>query len=375
MRISDFDTEHFFAKYEFSTPFQLCNSDCETISIAELLKMADVSMESFGRLSLGYTQSPGHPKLREMIADTYENVTIDDVLMLGSPVEGIYLTARAVLDPGDEVIVLAPAYDALINVFEHIVGKTNVYKWNFIAGSDQWELNIDQVRKLIHPQTKLIVVNFPHNPTGFLPSQVQMDQLVAIVEQNNLLLFCDEIYFDLVHSGTKPIKSAVEMTKRAIVLSGLSKTYGLPGLRTGWLIIRDKELRENIINWKLYTSICASAPSEFLAMAAWSVRRQLRDRSIAIIEQNLILADAFFQRWPQLFTWRRPMAGSIALVEMNVPSVQAYATELAEKTGVLILPAITLGSDDRHMRMGFGRSAFGEALQKFEQVLKIQIDN
>ncbi len=374
MKITDFETEHFFAKYEFSTPYQLCNSDCETISIAELLKMADVSMESLGQLSLGYTQSLGHPELREMIADSYENVIIDDVLMLGSPVEGIYLTARAVLNPGDEVIVLTPAYDALVNVFEHIVGKTNVYKWNFIARQDQWELDIDQLRKLIHPETKLIVVNFPHNPTGFLPTQSQMNQLVEIVEQNNLLLFCDEIYFNLVHSTTVPIKSAAEISNHAIVLSGLSKTYGLPGLRTGWLVIRNKELRENIFNWKLYTSICASAPSEFLAMAAWRVRRQLRDRSVAIIEHNLNLADTFFQRWPHLFTWRRPMAGSTALVGMNVPSVQTYADELAERTGVLILPAISLGSDDQHMRMGFGRAAFPKALQRFEQYLSNQFD-
>ncbi|OJX37881.1 MAG: hypothetical protein BGO78_07485 [Chloroflexi bacterium 44-23] len=374
MRISDFETEHFFAKYEFSTPFQLCNSDCETISIAELLTMADVPMKNFGELSLGYTQSLGHPELREKIAGSYENVTAEDVIMLASPVEGIYLAARAVLEPADEVIVLTPAYDALVNVIEHIVGRANVHRWNFIAGKHQWELDIGQLKKLIHLKTKLIVVNFPHNPTGFLPSQAQMDQLAEIVEQNNLLLFCDEIYFGLVHSGTKPIKSAAEMTKRSIVLNGLSKTYGLPGLRTGWLVIRDRELRENIINWKSYTSICASAPSEFLAMAAWSVRQQLRDRSIALIEHNLNLADAFFQRWPQLFYWRRPMASSIALVRMDVPSVQAYATELAERAGILILPAISLGSDDQHMRMGFGRAAFGEALQQFEQYLHTQFN-
>ena len=150
----------------------------------------------------------------------------------------------------------------------------------------------------------------------------------------------------------------------------LSKTYGLPGLRTGWLVIQDEALRKNIINWKFYTSICASAPSEFLALAAWKVRDQLRDRSIAQIEHNLGLADSFFARWPDLFTWRKPMAGSVALVGMNVPSVTDFAVQLAEKAGVLILPATTLGSDDQHMRMGFGRAAFGEALEKFETFLE-----
>ena len=370
MKIGPFETEHFFARYEFTTPYQLCNSDCETLTVQELLEMADVSMDEFGRLSLGYTESLGHPKLRKQIAETYAEVSSDEVVMLGTPVEGIYLVARAALNPGDEVIVLAPAYDALIKMFEHVVGASSVRKWEFVPSDTQWQLDFDQLKNLITPKTKMLVGNFPHNPTGYLPTQDQLNEIIKIVEENDLILFCDEMYFGLVHSGTPAIKSAADSSKRAVVLSGLSKTYGLPGLRTGWLIVQDEELRQNIVNWKFYTSICPSAPSEFLAMAAWKVRNQLRDRSIAQIEHNLRLADAFFQRWPELFTWRKPMAGSIALVGMHVPSVMAYATRLAEEAGVLILPAVTLGADDQHMRMGFGRAAFGKALEKFEEYLQ-----
>lgn len=369
MKITPFLTEHFYAQYEFTTPYQLCNSDCETITVDELLKMADVSIKQLGCLPLGYTESQGHPQLREKIAQTYATVNPNNVVILGTPVEGIYLVARAALDPGDEVIVLSPAYDALVNVFEHIVGSSKVHKWDFVPSETRWELDLHRLMDLITPQTKLLVVNFPHNPTGFLPTQDQMDKIVDVVEQNHLLLFCDEMYFGLVHSGTQAIKSAAEMTKRAVVLSGLSKTYGLPGLRTGWLIIHGEELRQNIINWKFYTSICPPAPSEFLAMAAWKVRDQLRQRSIAQIEKNLQLADLFFQRWPELFKWRKPMAGSTALVGMDVPSVTKFGGQLAKNAGVLIQPARTLGFDDKHMRMGFGRSAFGEALERLEAYL------
>ena len=372
MKIAPFKTEHFFAQYEFTTPYQLCNSDCETTTVEELLKMANLSMDELGHLSLGYTETLGYPQLRQAIAETYSRAGTDDVIMLATPVEGIYLVARAALNPGDEVIVLSPAYDALINTFEHVVGTENVHRWEFVLSEDstRWELDFDQLRSLISPKTKMLVVNFPHNPTGYLPTQGQLNELGKIAEQHDLILFCDEMYFDLVHSRTQPINSTANVTRNAVVLSGLSKTYGLPGLRTGWLVIQDKELRENIINWKFYTSICASAPSEFLALAAWKVRHQLRDRSIAQIEHNLGLADAFFARWPDLFTWRKPMAGSVALVGMNVPSVMDFAIQLAEKVGVLILPATTLGSDDQHMRMGFGRAGFGNALERFEAYLK-----
>jgi aspartate/methionine/tyrosine aminotransferase len=372
MKITPFSTELFFAQYEFSTPYQLCNSDCETVSIAELMQMADVPMEQLGQLALGYTETLGHPQLREAIAEAYLSVSPDDVVMLGTPIEGIYLTARALLNSGDEVIVLSPAYDALINMFEHIVGAEGIKKWKFVPGDAQWELDLDQLTELISPKTRMLVVNFPHNPTGYLPTKDKFHQFIEIVEQNDLLLFCDEMYFGLVHSGTPAIDSAVDIFDKAVVLSGLSKTYGLPGLRTGWLIIKDEQLRGEIVNWKFYTSICASAPSEFLALVAWKVRDQLRDRSIAQIEHNLKLVEAFFQRWPDLFTWRRPMAASVALVGMNVPSVTDFSTKMAEEAGVLIHPATTLDFDDQHTRMGFGRAAFGTALEKFEGYLNTQ---
>jgi aspartate/methionine/tyrosine aminotransferase len=370
MKITPFATEHFFAQYEFNTPYQLCNSDCETITISELLQMADVSLNELGDLSLSYTESQGNPLLRQAIADDYATATSDDIIILGTPVEGIYLTARALLDPGDEVIVLTPAYDALSNLFEHVVGAEQVKKWAFTANKTGWKLDFEQLNSLITPKTKLLVLNFPHNPTGYLPTSHQLDQLVNLVERHNLWLFQDEMYHGLVHSGTTAIPSAADVGKRTVVLSGLSKTYGLPGLRTGWLVIQDEVLRENVMNWKFYTSICPPAPSEFLALAAWRVRQQLRQKNIAQIEHNLALAESFFARWPELFVWKRPLAGSVALVKMNIPSVTAFSTQIANEAGILIHPATTLGSDDQHMRMGFGRATFATALQKFEAYLR-----
>ena len=370
MEIKSFATEHFYAEYEFNTPYQLCNSDCETVSVAELLDMADMSLDQFGRLALGYTESMGNPQLREMIAQSYQTVTPDDVMVLGTPVEGIYLAARAILDPEDEVIVLTPAYDALINMFEHVVGTDRVKKWGFVPEDGRWALDLNDLRRLISDKTKLVVVNFPHNPTGYSPSPAQQAELIEIIEAHNLWLFYDEMYYDLIHSGTPRLKSAADCSPRTIVLSGLSKTYGLPGLRTGWLIIKDEAVRQNIANWKFYTSICPPAPSEFLAVAAMRVKDQLRDKNIAQIERNLALVEEFFSRYPDLFTWRRPLSGSTALIGVNVPSVTALAKRLAEEAGVLIHPAVTLGSDDQHMRMGFGRAAFPEALAQFEAYLQ-----
>ena len=372
MKIAPFETEQFFARYEFNTPYQLCNSDCESISISELLALSGDTLEQFGEQRLIYTESQGHPALREAIASVYSTIRPDDVVVLGTPVEGIYLAARALLEPGDEVIVLSPAYDALINMFEHVIGEENVKKWEFRSSESSWHLDPDDLREQISPRTKMVVANFPHNPTGYLPSAAVQNELARIIAEHDLWLFHDEMYFGLVHSGTEDIPSAADITKKAIVLSGLSKTHGLPGLRCGWLIIQDEDARENIMNWKYYTSICPPVATEYLAIAALRVWETLRDRNVTRIEKNLELADAFFARWPDLFTWRRPMAGSTALVGYHVPSVEALSKQLAEEEGILIHPARILGSDDHHMRIGLGRESFPEALQKFEQWLNRQ---
>jgi aspartate/methionine/tyrosine aminotransferase len=370
MKITPFETEHFFARYEFSTPYQLCNSDCESLSISELLTLAGGSLEAFGEQRLVYSETQGDPRLRTAIAASYQSIEPDQVVVLGTPVEGIYLAARTLLEAGDEVIVLAPAYDALVNTFEHVTGSGQVKKWQFNGARDQWHLDLDELRDLISPKTRLLVVNFPHNPTGYLPSPKWQQELARIVEEHDLWLFSDEMYAGLVHDGTPPIPSAADVTGKSLVLSGLSKTHGLPGLRCGWLIIRDAQVRQELMNWKFYTSICAPVPSEYLAIKALSIQDQLRDRSLQQIRHNLELADAFFARWPGLFSWRRPLAGSTALVGYDVPSVHAVAKVLAEQEGILILPTDTMGGDDRHMRIGLGRAAFGEALARFEDWLE-----
>jgi aspartate/methionine/tyrosine aminotransferase len=144
----------------------------------------------------------------------------------------------------------------------------------------------------------------------------------------------------------------------------------LPGLRCGWLVVRDPALRHDFLNWKFYTSICPPAPTEFLAMAALSVRERIRKRNVRRIANNLALADAFFARWPDLFEWRRPVAGSTALIRVDVPSVSDICPAVAADAGVLIHPAVTLHSDDQHMRFGFGRDMFGEGLKRFEAWLR-----
>ena len=367
MKIAPFEIEQYFDKYEFTTPHLLCASDCETVSVAELLTLAGMSLADFGELRLGYTEAQGNPDLRTAVSHLYKSVQPNQVIILTAPEEGIYLTMRALLDPGDHVIVLTPAYNSLLAIAQHITGS--VSQWEIQPTEDGWQLDLNAFERLVKPETKLIIVNFPHNPTGFLPTLDQLQAIVDIAQRQDIWLFCDEMYRGLELHGADTLPSATDLYHRAIVLAGLSKVHGLPGLRTGWLVIKEPELRAQLINWKHYTSICPPAPSEFLAMVALNVQAQLITRSRRLIERNLQAATPFFERWAQLFEWRPPQAGSVALVGLNLPSATDYCHKLAASAGVLLLPSSYLGYGDQHVRMGYGRADFIANLAVFEEYL------
>lgn len=375
MDIAPFAIEEFFARYEFSVPHTLCASDCETIAISELLDLAETSLSDLAKLRLGYTETQGSQRLREAIAATYDTVTPDAVVVLGAPEEGIYITMRALLSPGDEVVVMAPAYQSLRRVAEHICGPQKVKLWHVRPQEEQWQASLEELEKLLTPQTRLLIVNFPHNPTGYLPSPEEFRAFVDLVQRHNVQLFCDEMYRGLENGATLRLPSAADRDENSIVLFGLSKVHGLPGLRSGWLIVRDEVLRQNLLNWKNYTTICPPAPSEFLALAALKTRETLRRRSQAIVDGNLQAADAFFTRWQDLFTWRSPQAGPVALVGLKKHSAEAFCQQLIDDAALLLLPATHLDYDDQHVRFGFGRAEVARNLQRLDTYLQHTYSN
>jgi len=369
MQISPFGIEEYFAQYEFNVPHLLCASDCESLPVQELLDLAGMDLAGLGRLHLGYTESQGHPDLRAAIAGRYKAVAADDVIVLTAPEEGIYITMRTLLEPEDEVVVLSPAYASLQNVAAHICGPENVHEWRFEPAGTQWQLSLAKLESLLNRRTRLLVINFPHNPTGYLPSPEFQAALIRLARHHDLWLFSDEMYRGLELHGRATLPSAAGLYEKAIVLAGLSKVHGLPGLRSGWLVVRNPDMRRRLIGWKHYTSICPPAPSEWLALAALRAQDKLIARNRAIIERNLEVAGSFFTARPELFTWRPQMAGSVALIGLHKPSATAYCAQLIQEAGVLLLPGPYLGYDDHHVRVGTGRADFPHHLAAYAAYL------
>lgn len=363
MKIAPFKLERYFDKYEFSTPYLLSSSDCEPFLLKELLEFADAdTKKEWDNLKLGYTESKGNPKLREEIAKLYTRITPDDTLVV-TPEEGIFISMNILLDKGDHVITTFPGYQSLYQVAEDI--GCSVSKW---IPDENLEFNIESLRSLIKDTTKLIVINFPHNPTGTTITKDSLQQIVNIAREKKIILFSDEMYRFMEYNLEDRLPSVSDLYENSISLFGLSKTFGLPGLRIGWLTTQNKTFMQQLVNFKDYTTICNNAPGEYLAIIALQNKQKLIDRSLRIIQSNLRLIESFATRHKDWFLWKTPKGGSISFPSLKINgSVFDFCQDLVKKKGVMLLPHTVYDFDQPHVRIGFGRRNLPEVLGVFEE--------
>lgn len=368
MKLPNFKIEEFFNKYEFSTPYMLGSSDAESYSLHELLSMADHETKKiWDNLTLSYTHSDGLPLLRKEISKLYTNQKKDNILVFAGAEEAIYIAMNVILSPDDHVIVITPCYESLKNIPKSLT--TNVTEVSLDWDGACWHLDLQKLESVVKDHTKLIIVNFPHNPTGYLPSHEQFDNIVQLAKKSNAYLFCDEVYRCSEQNSSDRLPNGVDCYEKALSLGVMSKSFGLPGLRIGWLACNDREVLKQCMYYKNYTSICNSAPSEILSLIALRNKTKILQRNLAIVDKNLDILDSFFAKYNKLFTWYRPRAGLTSFPKLNLDiDVDDFSKNLI-KEGVLILPGSLFDNHSNHFRLGFGRSNLTEALDVLDQYL------
>lgn len=367
MRLAPFRLERYFAKYEFQAPYLLCSSDCESMHLRDLLAFEQGAREQLDSLWLGYTEAPGSPELRHAIAGLHENVAADQVLVHAGAEEAIFNFMNVVLGPGDHIVVHAPYYQSLGEVARSIGAE--VSEWRGDADR-AWELDLGTLENLLTTRTRVVVVNFPHNPTGFLPTPEFIRELSELSGRHHFIIFSDEVYRGLELDPSDRLPALADVNERAVSLGVMSKTYGLAGLRIGWLATRNEDLFRQLAAFKDYTTICNSAPSEFLATLALRNAAPIVERNLRIIRNNLDRLDIFFSAHADLFGWYRPKAGSIAFPKLRRGAVDDFCHDLVERAGVLLLPGTLYGDRFNAFRIGFGRANLPEALEKLEAYLQ-----
>ncbi len=368
MRLDPFQLERYFGQYEFSVEFPLAASDCDGLTLTELLSLCDgPTRELWDALRLGYTESQGHPLLRQEIAAMYLGCEPDQVLV-AAPEELIFIAANCLVRNGDHVVCTFPGYQSLYSVAEAL--HAEVSRWE-PDEADGWRFDPERLAELIRPSTRLIVVNFPHNPTGSLPAFADFERVLEIAASYGIPVFSDEMYRLLERDPRDRLPAAVELYDRAVSLSGVSKTLGLAGLRIGWLVVRDERLMRRLIALKDYTTICNSAPSEILALAGLRARESILARHHERIERNLGLLGGFMAKYEALFSWAPPRAGTVCFPRFRPETLGTpeFCRMVREEAGVMLAPSTVFDYGERHLRIGAGRENFPEGLLRLSAFL------
>jgi aspartate/methionine/tyrosine aminotransferase len=371
-RLPDFNLEVYLGKWEFAARWHMTPSDAQTLTIKELLALADpADRAAWEELPLGYIETWGTPKLRAAIAATYRGIAPDDVLAFAGAEEGIYCAMHALLSKDDHALVVTPNYQSAEQVPLSLCATEGVA----LRPERNWDLDLDEVAAKIRPNTKLISINFPHNPTGKIIDRATFDSLVALCRKHGIWLFSDEVYRGLEIDPARQLPAVTEVYERGLSLGVMSKAYGLPGLRIGWVLSKDHALLSRMERVKHYLSICNAGPSEHLAIIALKARDKVIGRNVALVRENLQAVERFFAEYPGLFEWYRPDGGCVAYPRyLGTDGVEAFARRLVEEAGIVVLPSSIYRSSlgptptDR-FRIGFGRFHTKDGLEAMRQHL------
>ena len=365
MRIADFALERYFARWEFAVEYLLCASDVEGYAMADLVAMADPEVRAlWDGLRLGYTESTGHPLLRTEIANLYDEIEADDVLVFAGAEEAIFCLVNVILGPGDHAVVTWPGYQSLYEIGRAAGADVSLHE---LREDQRWGLDVERLIAALRPETRLVVVNAPHNPTGMMPTHAEWARLTDALSDRGIHLLSDEVYRFLEFDAADRLLAGADGFPRGISLGVMSKSFAMAGLRIGWLATRDRELLGRCARMKDYTTICSSAPSEILALIGLRERDRVLGRSRRIVADNLDLLDDFFRRRSDAFSWVRPRGGSIGFPRLLADTpIDTFAKDLVEAEGVLLLPGSQFEYPGNHFRIGFGRENLPDALARLD---------
>ena len=368
----DFALEVYFSRWEFAARYHLTASDAQSMTLSQLLAFATpADRERFDTLHLGYTETFGSKPLLQEIAQTYDTVDSDHLLCFAGAEEAIYVAMRVLLKAQDHCIVITPNYQAAETIPLSICEVTGVA----LDAEHGWALDVDLIRAALRPNTRLISINFPNNPTGAIPSHEIFQSLIDLCRTHGLWLFSDEVYRLIERDPVRRLPQVADVYERGVSLNVMSKSYGLPGLRIGWLACQDQQFLSKSERYKHYLSICNSGPSEILAEIALKSRALILARNRSIVHDNLARLDTFFGEFSDVFDWSAPDGSCVAFVRYKGgEGVERMVQRLVEEAGVLLLPSSIYRSDlgpvpKNYFRIGFGRSNMCEGLDVFRDWL------
>ncbi len=353
MQVELFAMERFQSLWENVVEYNLSESGVHPLKLEELLDTSE--LDGLSRIALGYNQTNGSEALRAAIARLYPPAGPENVLVTTGSAEANFLVSWALVQPGDEVAMMLPNYMQIWGL-ARAFGAT-VRPFHLKPQDGRWQIDWDEFEHALTPKTRLIAICNPDNPTGAQLNQEEIQRICELARPSGAWILADEVYRGAERDG-QLTPSFWGQTEKVLAVAGLSKAYGLPGLRIGW-IVAPADLIEQLWAYHDYTTICASPTSDHLATIALSSpnRERILERTRNIINSNYALLERWFTSHADLFEWIAPSAGAITLVKYHLPfkSIE-LVTRLRQERSVLVVPGEHFFME-YHLRFGFGSPA------------------
>lgn len=351
MKIAPFELETWFREHYFDAEIILCVSGVEEYSLGELRKIASLSQEEMDSIVLLDSPSYGSDGVRQAIARRWTNGEAERVMVTHGSSEAMFLAMNALLNAGDEVVVLTPCYQPLFSIAEAI--GCRVKPWS-LQPEQNFAPDLEELKRLVTPSTRMVVVNFPNNPTGITLTREQQDQLIKIVAAQGAYLFWDAAFADLTYED-RPLPDPSDRYERTITINTLTKSYGLGGLRVGWCLAAPEVLNA-CVNIRDYITLNLSPLIEYIAEHVINNLNVVLNKRLEQARVNHKILTRWLAGHQNAVECVIPRGGVSAFVKLcNVGDIETFCRELVEKQGVFLLPGSCFGHPG-YVRLGFGRS-------------------
>jgi len=373
MKIKDFGVEIWMNLYENNCTYNLAETCVESLTLEELLDLSgrkEEILDELLKMQLNYGDIEGSQALRKHILKLYSSIDdIERVTITHGAIGGNSLSIFTLVEPGDHVISVLPTYQQHYSIPEAYGAEVDILQ---LKPEDNFLPSLDELRSLVKPETKLICINNPNNPTGALMDEAYLKAIVEIAKSCDAYILCDEVYRGLNHDGDYYTRSIVDLYDKGVATSSMSKTYSLAGLRLGW-VVGPEDFIEKVNRRRDYNTISCGKIDDRLAVVAMENREKILERNRTIIHKNIGLLDEWVEKEAKL-SYIRPKAGTTAFIkyDLDMPS-EEFCVKLLEQKGVMLVPGTALHMEG-YLRIGYAYSpsVFKIGLEKISEFLAEQ---
>ena len=370
MKIRPFDVEIWMNRYETQCACNLAETCVDSLTLAELLNLTGRGQDYLSQLMplrLGYGDIQGSHRLRTAIAALYDRQTADDVLVAHGAIGANALVHAALVEPGDRVVSILPAYQQHHSIPESFRAKVQPL---WLREDSGFLPDLDELRRTVQPGTKLIALTNPGNPTGALMDRAMLEELVEIADACGTWILCDEVYRGTDQQGNGTTASIADLYGRGISTGSMSKAFSLAGLRLGWIVAPRPVLEAASIH-RDYNTISVGMLDDHLAAIALESAEAILARSRRIVRENLAVLDEWIANEPRI-SHVKPRSGTTALLKYaSALNSEEFCNRLLEETGVLLTPGRAFGMEG-YLRIGYANhiSILREGLSRFSNFLR-----